>query len=328
MSRRLARLALSLVLVAPAAAGAEEISFDELPAANANAPALAEEYAHLGAHFQATDDGSTWSGMSGGDPGGWGLEGTNGTNFVGFNGASYGLAVAFDEPVREVRLDVARSAGSRAGDGFVLRGYRDGAMVEEQVLELGDVNAWSTVELGEEVDAIDWVGTGVGTRRHPFGVDNLRWSAEAALLAVSIDVRPGSPRNRLNPFAPGVVGVALLGSDALDVEQVDVSTVVFGPAGAPAVHAFVADVDGDGHPDLVTHHRIPETGIAAGDAEACLGAQTLDGVALGGCDAVDTVPLRWLERHAAKRGHEREKRGHEREEHGQHRGSQHRQPHR
>lgn len=302
MFRRLAPLALSLVVAA--AAAAEEISFDEVSAANANAPTLADEYAHLGVRFIATDDGSVWSGVSGGDPGGWGLEGTHGTNFVGFNGTSYGLRVAFDEPVREVKLDVARSLGSRVGDGFVLRGYRAGAMVEEVVAAFGDVNAWSTVELGEEVDAVDWVGVGVGTRRHPFGVDNLRWTAEAAMLPVAIDVRPGNPRNRLNPLARGVVAVALLGSEALDVALVDVASLGFGPEGAPAVHSDRRDVDRDGHLDLVTHHRIPETGIAFGDAEACLSGRTLDATPLGGCDAVRTVPLRWLAAHgAAKKAH-------------------------
>ena len=313
MSRRLEPLALCLSLLAAAAAGAEEISFDDLPPANANAPALAEEYAHRGVHFVATDDGSVWAGISGGDPGGWGLEGTNGTNFAGFNGASYGLAVAFDEPVRGFKLDVARSLGSRAGDGFVLRGYRGGAMVEEVVVALGDVNTWSTVELGEEVDAVDWVGVGVGTRRHPFGVDNLRWSVEPALLAVGIDVRPGSARNRVNPLAHCVVAVALLAADDLDPTQVDVASLGFGPDAAPAVHSLLRDVDRDGRLDLVTHHRIPQTGIALGDEEACLGGQLLDGTPLAGCDAVDTLPLRWLARHGAAKpphpqGHPRPRR--------------------
>jgi len=298
MPRRQAFLPVFLLLAA-AAAGAEEISFDDVPAANSNAPALAEEYAHLGVHFVATDDGSVWSGVSGGDPGGWGLEGTNGTNFLGFNGTSYGLGVVFDVPVREVKLDVARSLGSRAGDAFVLRGYRGGTMVEEVSMALGDVNAWAPVELAEEVDSLSWVGIGVGTRRHPFGVDNLSFSAEPALLEVAIDVRPGSPRNRVNPFARGVVAVALLGADDLDVAQVDVTSLGFGPDGAPALHSHQDDVDGDGRQDLVSHHRIPQTGIAPGDAEACLSGQTLDGTPLAGCDAVSTVPLRWLARHGA-----------------------------
>jgi hypothetical protein len=288
MSRRL--LYLALAILGPAA-GAEEISFDEIPPANANLPALADEYAERGVRFAASDDGSVWSGLSGGDPGGWALEGTNGTAFVGFNGTSYGLTARFDAPVRDVAVDVARSAGSRAGDGFVLRGYRGGAMVEEVSVALGDVNAWSTVQLAEEVDAVAWVGVGTGTRRHPYGVDNLRWTAEAAAIAVDIDVKPGDASNRLNPFAQGVVRVALLGAEGVDAADIDVASLGFGPNGAAALRSRIADVNRDGHADLVTFHRVPDTGIALGDAEACLTGQTLDGTELGGCDAVSTVPL-------------------------------------
>jgi len=304
MSRML--LAFALAVLGPPVAGAGEISFDEIPAVNANAPALAEDYAAEGVHFSATDDGSVWAGMSGGDPGGWGLEGTNGTAFVGFNGSSYALTTRFDAPVREVSVDVARSAGSRAGDAFALRGYRGGAMVEEQVVTLGDVNTWMTVALVEEVDELRWVGMGTGTRRHPYGVDNLRWTVEPEELEVAIDVRPGSPHNRVNPFAQGYVLVALLGAEGFDVAQVDPASLAFGPAGAPAERSRVADVNGDGWADLVSHHRIPLAGIALGDAEACLVGATHDGVALRGCDAVETVP-KHLFAPAAAAAHAKEK---------------------
>jgi len=297
MPRCLPSLACSLLVAV--SAGAAEIDFDEAPATNDNAPSLSEEYAHLGVHFVATDDGTTWSGVTGGDPGGWGLEGSKGTNFLGFNGVSYGLSLVFDAPVRDFELDVARSLGSRAGDAFVLRGYREGAMVEELSVPLGDVNAWTTAALVEEVDAVSWVGVGTGTRRHPFGVDHLRWSAEAAMLAVSIDVRPGSRRNRVNPFARGVVEVALLGAEDFDVTGVDVGSLGFGPDAAPALHPRRHDVNRDGHLDLLTKHRIPQTGIAPGDREACLAGRTLEGTPLAGCDRVESVPLRWLARHGA-----------------------------
>ena len=286
MSRRL--LSLALAVLGPSVAGAGEVSFDEIPALDANMPPLAEEYASQGVHFVGTDDGSLWSGMSAGDPGGWGLEGTNGCDFVGFNGSSYALTVHFDMPVTEVAIDVARSNGSRAGDSFAMRGYRGGAMVEEQVVVLGNVNAWTTVALAEEVDEVRWVG--MGTRRHPFGLDNLRWTVEPTTLEVSIDVRPTSAENRVNPFARGVVQVALLGAEDLDVTQVDVASLGFGPSAAPAVHTEIEDVNADGWHDLVTHHRIPKTGIALGDTEACLTGAMADGMALSGCDAVSTVP--------------------------------------
>jgi hypothetical protein len=267
-------------------------------------PPLSEEYAQMGVHFVGTDDGSVWTGISGGDPGGWRLEGTNGTAFAGFNGASYGMRVVFDGPVREVSVDAARSLGSKLGTAFVLRGWRAGAMVEEVSVVLGDVNAWSTVALSEEVDEVSWVGAGTGKRS--FGVDNLRWSAEPEEIPVAIDVRPGSPRNRVNPFAQGVLRVALLGAGDFDVATVVVETLRFGALhleadGAYALRSRVEDVNGDGYPDLVTLHRIPETGIAVGDEQACLAGEKLDetgtSTLLWGCDAVSTVPARGRAKH-------------------------------
>ncbi len=154
-------------------ARAETISFEEFPAANCNCNFLAEEYADLGIHFQTVDDGSTWDGISNGDPGGWALEGTNGPTFLGFNGASYSLGCTFDNIVSDLQMDVARSAGSIDGV-FVLEGLRDGEVVETVRVTLGGINQWSTARLTEAVDGARW--TGEGSSFHPFGVDNVQWT--------------------------------------------------------------------------------------------------------------------------------------------------------
>jgi len=165
-----------LALVALGAAAlpalAETITFEEFPAANCNCRFLTEEYADLGIHFVTTDDGSTWDGISRGDPGNWGLEGTNGPTFLGFNGASYALTCRFDDLVSDFRLDVARSNGSQDGV-FILEGLRGGQVVESVRVTLGAINQWSTVQLSETVDGTRWLGQGSGF--HPFGVDNVQW---------------------------------------------------------------------------------------------------------------------------------------------------------
>ncbi len=82
--------------------------------------------------------------------------------------------------------------------------------------------------------------------------------------------------------------------------DVDVTTLTFGPGGAPSVLPLTNpwvfrffshfDVNHDGHKDLFALYRTQETGIALGDPEACLNGATLDGTAFQGCDHITTVP--------------------------------------
>jgi hypothetical protein len=106
-------------------------------------------------------------------------------------------------------------------------------------------------------------------------------------------VEPGSRHNvvRLQPREK--VSVAVLGSDSVDVRDLDVSSLAFGPDGA-APHgrghklAWLGrrDVNRDGHPDQVVAFDAGETGLAPGDASACLTGE-LDGARFRACDEVE-----------------------------------------
>ncbi len=112
------------------------------------------------------------------------------------------------------------------------------------------------------------------------------------LLEVEIDIRPASASNPINPAARGVVPLALLGSEELDVASVDPESLAFGPAGAAPVRAgALGDLNADGLPDLLLHFRIAATGIQAGDTETCLTGATLEGRPIEGCDAIRTAGL-------------------------------------
>jgi hypothetical protein len=110
-------------------------------------------------------------------------------------------------------------------------------------------------------------------------------------LEVEINIRPRSASNLLNLRSRGRVPLALLGSESFDVAEVDVGTLAFGPEGAAPTDrrgGRYADRNRDGFLDLVCRFRVPETGIRAGDEQACLRGVPLDGIPFTGCDAIET----------------------------------------
>jgi hypothetical protein len=124
------------------------------------------------------------------------------------------------------------------------------------------------------------------------GVQNVRVSVPEP---AELDIKPGSLPNPINPKSNGVVPVALLGNEGFNVEEVDVSTLRFGPGGAmpdhdltnPGVYrGHVQDVNEDGYMDLVSHYRQKGTGLSSGDTEACLSGELLGGRSFEACDSV------------------------------------------
>jgi hypothetical protein len=286
--RKAAILTLAGFLTGPVSAS-EVISFEEMPAQNETATPLTEEYAHLGVHFYSIDDGSTWDGMSHGDPGEWQVEGSNGPTFAGFNGSSYRLTARFDAPVPAFSLDVTAASGAPPGVPFALEGYRAGALVERNAVTLGGLNEWMNVALTQQVDQVVIVSD--MHDYNPFAIDNLHWGVDAPVrIDVAIDVRPDSAENPVNPGSNGVLPVALLGSEGFEVMDVNPDSLALGVSGAPAEEFAYADANGDGWIDLVAHYSVPATGTAYGDTSMCLTGATLDGVELSGCDAIRTVP--------------------------------------
>ena len=119
-------------------------------------------------------------------------------------------------------------------------------------------------------------------------LDNL--CIEAALI--EIDIKPGSDPNAINPMNVGLVPVAILGSDTVNVLDADPDTLAFGPDGATLAHPngpHFDDVNDDGFTDLLAHFVVKETGIAFGDEEACLTGE-IDGMPFEACDDIKTVP--------------------------------------
>ncbi len=111
--------------------------------------------------------------------------------------------------------------------------------------------------------------------------------ANAELLLIDIDIKPGSDPNSINSKSMGLVPVAILSSANFDATSVDVGTVKFGPGQAAPVHSgHLEDVNGDGLLDMVVHFVQKDTGLSSGDAEAVLIGFTFGGLEFCGMDAV------------------------------------------
>lgn len=109
--------------------------------------------------------------------------------------------------------------------------------------------------------------------------------------AVTIDIKPGSLTNPINPKSSGKIPVAILSTpDFNAVKEIDKTSLTFGSTGDE--HSLVScnkrgkDVNGDGLRDLICHFKTKLTGFKFGDTEGILKGQTLDGVPFEARDVV------------------------------------------
>lgn len=120
-------------------------------------------------------------------------------------------------------------------------------------------------------------------------------SVREAVQSVEIDIKPGSEPNCFNINGHGVIPVAILGSDGFDVASVDQSTLRFGGLavrvrGNRNPQCSVEDSNADGHADLVCQFEDDADMWEAGDGEATLTGELLDGSAIRGADSICLVP--------------------------------------
>lgn len=112
-------------------------------------------------------------------------------------------------------------------------------------------------------------------------------------IQVSIDVLPGESRNIVDPEAPDVIPVAVLGSPSFDPHAVEPESLRL--LGAPVVknergdtHAF-EDANGDGRLDLVVWFAASQIRLADADTRAVLEGTTRNGSRIVGRDAIRTI---------------------------------------
>jgi probable HAF family extracellular repeat protein len=200
-----------------------------------------------------------------------------------------------------VSADGSIVIGESSGhDGPFLWNATDGMQSLQHVLEefVGhDLAGWRLTDVGGiSADGRTIVGKGF----NPDG-EQEAWIAVLPGLTIEIDIKPGSRLNRVNAISRGVVPVAILGSDTFNVEDIDLTTLIFGPNGVAPRHALtdparifdhLTDVNEDGFTDLVTHYRTQGVGFVTGDAEACVSGELLDETPFEGCDNVEIFDTR------------------------------------
>ncbi len=112
-------------------------------------------------------------------------------------------------------------------------------------------------------------------------------------LAVSIDIKPGSTENSINPNSHGKIPVAILsGRGFVAPEVVKQGSLTFGRSGSEQSLAFCSseDVNGDGRLDLVCHFETERTAFQGSDSQGILNGLTHTGRALKGIDSIRLVP--------------------------------------
>jgi hypothetical protein len=140
---------------------------------------------------------------------------------------------------------------------------------------------WSN--FGNTIGRANLDGTGVNESfitgaATPFGI--------AISIVPVIPVQIGVEPKLISLTSSRPISVTVLGSSNVDVTKIDVTTLRFGPNGATPVSTQI--VSANGQVDLVASFRVPDTGLALGDTQACLQG-TIDGQPFQACDAVSVV---------------------------------------
>jgi len=116
-----------------------------------------------------------------------------------------------------------------------------------------------------------------------------------AAQRVDIDVKPGDGDNCLNINGHGVIPVAILGSDSLDVFSIDTSSLSFGGLqvrirGNNRPQCSIDHSNDDAYLDMVCQFVDDSNAWTSDNDEASLTGSLLDGSAFAGSDSICLVP--------------------------------------
>jgi hypothetical protein len=115
-------------------------------------------------------------------------------------------------------------------------------------------------------------------------------------LPVSIDIRPRSDANRINPASTNNINVAIFSRNDFDANTIDSTSVRFGATGSEAapITWVRRDVDRDGRGDLVLRFQIENMRIDCGDISAMLTGQISGAGSIIGSGPITTIQCNTL----------------------------------
>ena len=209
-----------------------------------------------------------------------------------FTAGNVPLSVATGDFDGDGKLDLAVAIANPLGTGTVAVLLGDGS---------GGFGAATDFTVGNEPN---FVATGDfnGDTKPDLAVANLAsntvsilLNAVVTVLAVDIDIKPGSFPNSINLGSGGTVPVAIFSTTTFDATTIDPSTVTLESApvrlkGKGTPMASFQDKNGDGLTDLVVHVSTEALDLSETDTEAMLEGQTSGGQMIQGSDLVRIVP--------------------------------------
>jgi hypothetical protein len=196
----------------------------------------------------------------------------------------------YQYPYQWFGTDVRAQAGWTGGEsGFVFTGNLTAQDPLFALDGIGPEAQWA-LQCGSPALGAATDGTHIGA-----------WQGDiVCTMEISIDIKPGSDENPINPSDKGKITVAVLSTEAFDATRVDRESLTFGRTGDESSLArqgpkrvpqcCIEDANEDGLPDLVCHFEMQACVFLAGDTLGILRGATLDGDLFEGWDVVSIVP--------------------------------------
>jgi hypothetical protein len=199
-------------------------------------------------------------------------------------------------------LEIVGNSGTTCIDNNTFNGWRAGQYAIEVTSPLD-----TPIGIGENNVFVDQVG-GSGaiyelyeltSGGHAVGAPSESdiTGCAPSVIEVTIDIKPGSDPNSINPKSKGKIPVAILSTSDFDApNEVDWDSLTFGPTGDEDSLAFCSpspeDVNYDGLDDLVCHFDTQSAEFGCGYERGYLKGQTGDDVPIEGSDSVRIVPCK------------------------------------